>query len=320
MKQLSLLLTAGAFLLTSAVNAATTQQKPSDREQLEQTKLAVIKELAESGVEEAFLILAKMSARRVVANPLPDEELIHWYTLAGQHGRSEAMLWLGHYFLHGKGRQAGRQNHALKLLASSAILGNVQATNDLVLIPKIMSVDYTQIDRAFRDAIAQLKSGQLIDCSWLNCNDEHPLTSARAITDAKTQSIAFESNWRDANLASYYPHIKRIGQQHITASIEDTSMLAAKYKHLNTGKIKKLKRITREQREQKNPDWKLRTYLDRIASRRQGAKDALERYQSQDLLTLKDDIRRILKLINTHRDPSAQISVEDVLKKTGMTP
>ncbi len=321
MTRLHLPLLLGTLVFAVAANAGPTQKKDSEQQrQLEQTKLAVIKELAESGIEEAYFILAKLSEHRTVVTPLPDEERVHWYTLSAQTGRSSAMLWLGHYYLHGGGYEAGLENTALELLASSAILGNIQATNDLVLIPKIMAIDYAQVNSALQQAVTQLKRGTFSGCFRPTCQGDTPGHTAPPIKDAKEKAVAFEAAMHASGAENYYQYIKRIGQQKIRATLQDPSILEKRIERQNSGKIKKLERLAREQKERANPSWKLRTYLDRVAARRQGAKDTLETHKTQDLLTLEDDIRRTLKLINRHRTPDAQLRHEDILEKTGMKP
>lgn len=132
------------------------KQYTTEERQLEQAKFAVIEELAEAGVNSAYIVLAKMGEGRPLVNPPFQNQIVRWYMSSAQSGNASALLWLGHYFLYGEGSGTDREYDALVLLASASILGSEKAANDLVLIPKIFGISYVQLEEAFSAAIHNL--------------------------------------------------------------------------------------------------------------------------------------------------------------------
>ena len=289
------------------------KQYTAKERQLEQVKFSVIEELAEEGVNSAYGVLAKMGESRPLINPPSQDQLIHWYTLSAQSGNSSALLWLGHYFLHGEGNNAGREYDALVLLASASILGNVDAANDLILIPKVLGVSYAQLEEAFYDALQRLSNGQLIDCSWARCSPGLSQQPGLVSDKVSEKAKIFHENWRQSGVVKAYQYLKLLGVEELLAQSNSTSS-KEKIRIKNAGKLKKNARLAREKRLTENPDWEMGAYLDRLKKRKSSAQDALRHYEGQDFAQLEKDIRHTINLINFHRDPDAQISYEEILQ------
>jgi len=316
-----LLLVLSILIYPSVLSAGEVlKQYTTEERQLEQTKLTVIKELAEMGVNNAYAVLAEMSEDRPLVNPPSQDQLVRWYTFSAQSGNANGLLWLGHYFLHGMGKNTDREYNALILLAAASILGNVKATNDLVLIPKILGVSYAQLEKAFHEAMQNLSKGQAIDCSWLECNPGFSVQVDRVNNRLSQKTEVFRDNWKQSNITSVYQYLKLLDTEKLLARSSNTSALKEEMKTENIGKLKKNERMARERRLAENPDWEMETYLDRLNSRRLSAQDALKHYENQDFVRLEKDIRHTIDLINFHRDPNAQVSHEEVLQQMREAP
>ncbi|MCF6255480.1 MAG: hypothetical protein L3J98_16960 [Gammaproteobacteria bacterium] len=293
----------------------TLTQYTTEERELEQAKFRVMEELAEAGVSSAYTVLAEMGEDRPLINPASLDQLVYWYTSSAQSGNSNALLWLGHYFLHGKGDTGGREYDALLLLASASILGSLKAANDLVLIPKIIGVSYPQLEEVFHDAMQRLSKGQVIDCRWIKCNPRLLRQADLFGGKASRKAEIFRDNWKRSNTTSAYQYLKSLGTEKLLAQSTHAVSLNEITSMKNTKTLKKNERLVKEKRLAENLDWEMQTYLDRLSSRRSSAQDALKHYKDRDFARLEKDTRRTIDLINFHRDPDAQINYEDVLQQ-----
>ncbi|NOY73048.1 MAG: hypothetical protein GXP14_11885 [Gammaproteobacteria bacterium] len=311
-----------SMLIYSSVSLAAkvSKQYTTEERLLEQTKLAVIEELAEMGNNSAYIVLAKMGENRPFVTPPSEGQLIRWYTSSAQGGNPHALLWLGHYFLHGKGSNADSEYDALVLLASAAILGSIKAANDLVLIPKVLGASYAQLEEAFYDAIQRLSKGQVVNCSRLTCSPEVSQQSHFASEKISQKAEIFRDNWAQFGDVNAYQYLKSLGAERLLAQSNNISALTENIRIQNAGKLRKNERLAEEKRLAESPDWEMQTYLDRLSGRKSSAQDALRHYKDQDFARLEKDIRHTINLINFHRDPDAQISYEDVLQKMKKAP
>ena len=309
---LSALLTSGAPLAGKIIEQHTTEER-----QLEQKKLAIMKELTEAGSTSAYILLAKIGENRPLVTPTSQNQLLEWYVSAAQTGNSDALLWLGHFFLHGQGSsEKDSAKNGLYLLASASILGNLKATDDLVLIPKILRVSYDQVEEAFFVSINSLSKGQVINCSWIRCNPDIP----KILKSVTVKAEMFRNDWQHSRTDSIYEYIRQIDVEKLLAQSDDLTKLRAANRIQNAGKIAKIARLEKQKQLEDNPDWELGTYLDRIKIRQSSAQKSLKHYKNQDFLTLEKDIRRTIDLINFHRDPGAQIDYDEVLQNMGINP
>ncbi len=309
------------LLYPSVLSAEKTlTQYTTEERQLEQVKFRVMEELAEAGVSSAYTVLAGIGEGRPLINPPSQDQLVYWYTSSAQSGNSNALLWLGHYFLHGKGDTGDREYDALLLLASASILGSLKAANDLVLIPKVIGVSYPRLEEVFHDAMERLSKGQVIDCRWIKCNPRLLRHADLFGGKASRKAGVFRDNWKRSNTISAYQYLKSLGTEKLLAQSIHAVSLNEITRMKNTEMLKKNERLMKEKRLAENLGWEMQTYLDRLSSRRSSAQDALKHYKDRDFSRFEKDIRRTINMINFHRDPDAQINYEDVLKQMKKDP
>ncbi|MEE9339111.1 MAG: hypothetical protein V3U87_13615 [Methylococcaceae bacterium] len=288
----------------------------------------VLIELANSGIEESYFVLAQFYDDRISYNNSFFHKSIHWYIKAAQIGHSRSLYRLGveglkfsynkdkflGTYIEKEGAEIEWRKESLILISIAAVLENPYAKSDLVMLPKLRSFSYQEIDLAFEEALLRLNQGTLINCNFFICKDNKTYTvkTARLVKFRNAtnrfdqERIRLKCNPLKQCFEAMLTSVESIDQAKINNFLAEAAID-------NLPKIEKNKRLKNENESGLSASWDELSNRDRNDQRFLAAKKVIDHYASEDRNKLKTKLKELLEKINYHRVSANKIKLSDVM-------
>ncbi len=299
-----------------------------EKKQIISKQEEILLELADAGIEESYHVLAQFYENRISSRNNFFNKSIYWYIKAAQFGNSRSIYRLGEEglkFSYRKNKFIGTyiekedtenqwRKESLILISIAALLENSYAKTDLVMLPKIGSFSYQEIDIAFEEALLRLKNGTPINCNFFVCKDDK--TNAN-----KTSHLAKYHNATkhfDQERIRLGCHLLKQCLEAMLTSVESfdqakiNNFLAEEARD-NHPKIAKNQRLKKDNEAVSSASWDQQSNRDRNNQRFLAAKKVIDHHAIEDRNKIKTKLKELLKKINQHRASANKIKLSDVI-------
>ncbi len=299
-----------------------------EKKQIISKQEEVLIELANSGIEEAYFVLAKFYDARISYHNSFFRKSIHWYIKAAQTGHTRSLYRLGveglkfsynknkllGTYIEKEGAEIEWRKESLILISIAAILENPFAKSDLVMLPKLRSFSYQEIDTAFEEALLRLNNGTLINCNFFICDNNKTFTvkTARLVKFQNAtnrfiqERIRLKCNPLQQCFEVMLSSVESINQAKINKFYADVASD-------NLPKIAKNKRLKSDKEAETFANWDQKNNRDRNNQRFFAAKKVIDHFAEEDRNKLKTKIKELLKKINYHRASANKIKLSDIM-------
>ena len=268
----------------------------------EARSIEALRRLAAQGIPRAMLALARWYETKQL------DQSLYWYGRVVLHSRPSAFRGLGLLLLSRKTFTKQQRKEGLVLFTMAALLEDARAKLDLTLLPDILGIAPEDISQARNKALRRLRKAQF----W---NAELFPDIAIRLSGKERQT----ARKRARRLASAFGRAKpkrtdilaATGAREHGTYDQDDYVDSWREQSDNNKELRNLRIATRN-RLNEHASGERRQYLDRVAERRQSAKTRLAELSESDRRDLLARFEVMLKRINYHRSPAAQIRINQL--------
>ena len=253
----------------------------------------ILLELGHEGISDAWYQLARLATGQAKGTDAR-RRVLAFYERAAKLGNLAALRLLGNHRWY-RAQNDQQRREALIWIAQAALLGNLQAQNDLLLLPRMTPLSYRAVELATKEAAQRIRQQE----APVHCH-----SGGMCLTSGD-----------DILLSPWGPHqLKRLEQFYQGMEMSGAKTLDAYLIHLTrtAPQTSLAGSDTATRLQDKSPPL--------LRRQQQTGRKLLTHSNTEDYRAMQDSLERIIGRINRHLAPEARITMEEVLQLLGDRP
>jgi|GEM_PF-5141688 len=253
----------------------------------------ILLELGHEGISEAWYQLARLESRETKGAGAR-RRVLAFYERAAVLGNLAALRLLGNHRWY-RAQNDQQRREALIWIAQAALLGNLQAQNDLILLPRMTPLSYRAVELATKKAAQRIRQQE----APLHCH-----TGGMCLSSGDDTLLSPWGPHQRKQLEQFYRAMEMSGAKTLDAYLIHLARTAPQSSLADSDTTISL--------ENKSPSL--------LRRQQQTGRKLLSHSKTEDYRAMQDSLERIIGRINRHLAPRAQITLEEVMQLLGDQP